>query len=90
MSVDEYQNMLGMCMTLYMFMVIFTIFFRHIYTYKDMKKKPANLHSNWRWHTDEVFVKINGETYYLWRAIDHEGTVLDCYASKKRDKKTEL
>ena len=40
MSVDEYQNMLGMCMTLYMFMVIFTIFFRHIYTYKDMKKKP--------------------------------------------------
>ncbi len=30
-------------------------------------------HSNWRWHLDEVFVKINGETHYLWRAVEHEG-----------------
>ncbi len=27
----------------------------------------------WRWHLDEVFVKINGEMHYLWRAVDHEG-----------------
>jgi putative transposase len=27
-------------------------------------------YSNWRWHLDEVFVKINGETHYLWRAVD--------------------
>jgi len=25
---------------------------------------------HWRWHLDEVFVKINGETHYLWRAVD--------------------
>lgn len=54
---------------------------------KDLKKKSLNLPSNWRWHIDEVFVKINGETYYLWRAIDHEGTILDCYVSKRRNKK---
>jgi putative transposase len=30
-------------------------------------------YSNWQWHLDEVFVKINGETHYLWRAVDHEG-----------------
>ena len=54
---------------------------------KEMKKKSSLGHSNWRWHIDEVFVKINGETHYLWRAIDHEGTILDCYVSKKRDKK---
>ena len=30
-------------------------------------------YSNWRWHLDEVFVRINGETHYLWRAVDHEG-----------------
>ena len=54
---------------------------------KDLKKKAINHHSNWRWHIDEVFVKINGETHYLWRAIDHEGTVLDCFVSKKRDRK---
>lgn len=34
-------------------------------------------YSNWRWHLDEVFVKINGETHYLWRAVDHEGEVLE-------------
>ena len=31
--------------------------------------------SRWRWHLDEVFVKINGERHYLWRAVDHEGEV---------------
>ena len=35
---------------------------------------------------DEVFVKINGVQHYLWRAIDHEGEVLEVYVSKKRDK----
>src|ERR1700743_2750469 len=25
-----------------------------------------------RWHIDEVFVKVNGELHYLWRAVDHE------------------
>ena len=29
--------------------------------------------SRWKWHLDEVFVKINGERHYLWRAVDHEG-----------------
>lgn len=29
--------------------------------------------SRWRWHLDEFFVKIHGETHYLWRAVDHEG-----------------
>ncbi len=28
--------------------------------------------SRWQWHVDEVFVKINGERHYLWRAVDHE------------------
>ena len=26
---------------------------------------------HWRWHLDEVFVRINGELHYLWRAVDH-------------------
>ncbi|MEP1392702.1 IS6 family transposase, partial [Parvibaculum sp.] len=44
-------------------------------------------HSNWRWHLDEVFVKVNGETHYLWRAVDHEGEVLESFVTKVRDKK---
>lgn len=44
----------------------------------------------WRWHLDEVFVKINGERHYLWRAVDHEGEVLESYVTKKRDKAAAL
>ena len=46
--------------------------------------------THWRWHLDEVFVKINGETHYLWRAVDHEGEVLESYVTKKRDKSAAL
>ena len=42
--------------------------------------------SQWRWHLDEMFVKINGEMRYLWRAVDHEGEVLESYVTKTRDK----
>jgi putative transposase len=47
-------------------------------------------YSNWQWHLDEVFMKINGERHYLWRAVDHEGEVLESYVSKRRDKKSAL
>jgi putative transposase len=46
--------------------------------------------SRWRWHLDEVFVKINGVQHYLWRAVDHEGEVLEAYVTKRRDKKAAL
>ena len=46
--------------------------------------------SNWRWHLDEVFVRINGETHYLWRAVGHEGEVLEVFATKRRDRRTAL
>ncbi len=46
--------------------------------------------SRWRWHLDEIFVKINGETHYLWRAVDHEGEVLESFVTKTRDKKAAL
>ena len=46
--------------------------------------------SNWRWHLDEVFVRINGETHYLWRAVDHEGEVLEVLATKRRDREAAL
>lgn len=45
---------------------------------------------NWRWHVDEVFVKINGERHYLWCAVDHEGKILDSYVTKTRDKAAAL
>jgi putative transposase len=46
--------------------------------------------SRWQWHLDEVFVRINGERHYLWRAVDHEGEVLESFVSKKRYKTAAL
>jgi putative transposase len=59
----------------------------------EIRKKrihPSHNYSNWKWHLDEVFVKINGETHYLWRAVDHEGEVLEAYVSKRRDRKAAI
>ena len=46
--------------------------------------------SRWQWHLDEVFVKVNGKRHYLWRAVDHEGEVLESFVTKMRDKKAAL
>ncbi len=35
-------------------------------------------------------MKINGEMFYLWRAVDHEGEVLEVFATKRRDRKAAL
>ncbi|MCT2559557.1 IS6 family transposase [Tsuneonella sp. YG55] len=44
----------------------------------------------WRWHLDEVIVKVNGGRHYLWRAVDHEGEILESFVTRKRDKAAAL
>jgi putative transposase len=58
----------------------------------EIRKRRVNhrLFSRWRWHLDEVFVRINGKTHYLWRAVDHEGEVLEVYATKRRNRRAAL
>ena len=40
---------------------------------------------HWRWHLDEMYVKLGGEMVYLWRAVDQEGEILESFVTKKRD-----
>jgi putative transposase len=47
-------------------------------------------YSNWRWHLDEVFVRIIGEMHYLWRAVDHEGEAPEVFVTKRRDRRAAL
>jgi transposase-like protein len=56
------------------------------------KRRLAQLrgYPQWRWHLDEVFVKINGKLCYLWRAVDHEGEVLEAVVRARRDKAAAL
>ena len=44
----------------------------------------------WRWHLDEGFEKVNGKLCYLWRAVDHEGEVLEAVVTARRDKAAAL
>ncbi len=46
--------------------------------------------SRWRWHLDEVFVRVNRVQHCLWRAVDHEGEVLEAIVTKRRDKAAAL
>ena len=59
----------------------------------EIRKRRVAAQRNWTqwcWHLEEVFVRINGETRYLWRAIDHEGEVLECFVTRTRDRKAAL
>jgi len=66
--------------------------FGPLFASKIRKKRAAACRHQlqWRWHLDEVFVRINGGTFYLWRAVDHEGEVLESFVTKKRDHKAAL
>ncbi len=45
---------------------------------------------HWLWRLDEIYVKVCGEMRYLWRAVDHEGDVLESFVTKERDKAAAL
>ncbi len=34
---------------------------------------------HWRWHLNQMCVKLDGEMVYLWRIFDHEGEILEIY-----------
>ncbi len=59
----------------------------------DIRRQRVNAmrgFRHWRWHLDEMYVKIGGEMHYLWRAVDQEGEILESYVTKTRDKKAAL
>jgi transposase-like protein len=49
------------------------------------RPRPSN-----RWHFDEMVVRIAGARMYLWRAVDHEGEVLDMLVQRRRDSRAAL
>ena len=52
---------------------------------RSIRKKQGRLGDIW--HVDELFGKIQGEQFYLWRAVDQDGDVLDILVTKRRDKR---
>jgi putative transposase len=59
----------------------------------EIRRKPVRhmrAYTHWRWHLNDVYVRVGGEMRYFWRAIDHEGEVLESYVTKPRDKAAAL
>ncbi len=54
----------------------------------DLRKRRPKPHATW--HLDEVYLKIDGRTVYLWRAVDAEGEVLDVLVQTRRNKRAAL
>ena len=57
---------------------------------KGKRVEAMRAHRHWQCHLDEVYVKINGVMHYLWRAVDHEGEVLESIVTKTKDRKAAL
>lgn len=57
--------------------------------FKSILKKREPRRSD-KWHLDEQLIRIHGETYYLWRAVDEEGYELDVFLQKRRNKKAAI
>ena len=61
--------------------------FGRVYAARIRKRRPR---PSDRWHLDEAFIRIGGKTYYLWRAVDDEGEVLDVIVQPRRNRKAAL
>jgi putative transposase len=58
--------------------------FGPIFAAEIRKRRVQNQsYSRWRWHLDEVFVRINGENHYLWRAVSKQNRILCPHARFK-------
>lgn len=52
---------------------------------RDLKRRQGRLGDSW--HLDEVFIRINGQQHYLWRAVDQDGDVIDILVQPRRDQR---
>ena len=52
---------------------------------RERRPRPSD-----RWHLDEMVVRIAGRRMYLWRAVDHEGEILDVLVQRRRDRRAAL
>ena len=50
---------------------------------RNLKGRQGRLGDTW--HLDEVFIRINGQQHYLWRAVDQDGDVIDILVQPRRD-----
>jgi putative transposase len=50
---------------------------------RSLKRRQGRLGDSW--HLDEVFIRMNGQQHYRWRAVDQDGDVIDILVQPRRD-----
>ena len=53
------------------------VYCRFSLSFRDVEDLIAERRLGDIWHLDEVFIRINGQQQYLWRAVDQDGDVID-------------
>jgi putative transposase len=65
------------------------LYFRFAVSYRDVEEmlevRRRRPHPRDHWHLDEMYLRIAGRTYYLWRAVDADGMVLDVFLQERRN-----
>jgi putative transposase len=61
--------------------------FGHTYAARLRRRRPR---PGDKWHLDEVYIRINGQQHYLWRAVDQQGNVLDILVQSRRNTKAAI
>ncbi len=56
----------------------------------DIRRQRVSRMRGFRGHLDEMYLKLNSEMVYLWRAVDHEGEIMESYVTRSRDKAAAL
>jgi IS1 family transposase len=52
---------------------------------RSLNRRQGRLGNSW--YLDEVFIRINGQQHYLWRAVDQDGDVIDILVQPRRDQR---
>jgi len=79
-EIEEVMAMRGMCLS-YETIRRWRLKFGQTYAHA----LPRRPHPGDKWHLDEVFLKINGATHYLWRVGDQDGAVLAILVQSRRN-----
>lgn len=58
--------------------------------FREKRVRQVRAYSKWKWHIDEIFVKTIGKQHDLWRAVDHEGEVLESIMTTRKNKRAAL
>jgi len=54
--------------------------------YPPLHDHRMRARANWQWHLDEMYVNVGDGGHEMWRAVDHEGKLVEAFVTRRRDR----